>query len=363
MAERVKRPAFQFYPADWRRDTAVQVCSLEARGLWHEMLCIMHDGTPYGHLSIEGQPVSVEQLARLVGANPPRVRKLLAELEAHNVFSRNDENPALIYSRRMVRDEHKRDVAASEGQKGGSPKLGVEYNVPGFVYAMRRSGDGAIKIGIATQPSNRLYRVRRRFPDQVVDLLAAMHTEDMGATEAALHRKYAQHSIAGGEWFALPSDLENELLDHLKVKGKGISPPSVAVAVSSASALRTTPSPSDVALAAIVGRVPGEYRSDVEALVGRVPSPRAWLAEIGASLDGMPGHRPVTGEQLGRAVRDFNANGAEPNLRLFRRFLEGATDASSTPTNGSRRPAKASRFAPPSDTTKAIIADMIAGKS
>ena len=285
MAERVKRPAFQFYPADWRRDTAVQVCSLEARGLWHEMLCIMHDGTPYGHLSIEGQPVSVEQLARLVGANPPRVRKLLAELEAHNVFSRNDENPALIYSRRMVRDEHKRDVAASNGSKGGNP-------------ALKDKGSGV-----------------------------------------------------------------DSVIQSVNQDGNQKPTPSVAVAVSSASALRTTPPPVDAVLAAIAERVPVEYRGDVEALAVRVPSPRAWLAEIGASLDGMSGHRTVTGEQLGRAVRDFNANGAEPNLRLFRRFLEGATERTATPTNGSRSPANASRFAPPSDTTKAIIADMVAGKA
>jgi hypothetical protein len=45
-----KRPAFQFYPGDWLRDMALRSCSMEARGLWIEMLCLMHDAVPYGHL-------------------------------------------------------------------------------------------------------------------------------------------------------------------------------------------------------------------------------------------------------------------------------------------------------------------------
>jgi hypothetical protein len=290
VAEKIKRPAFQFYPADWRRDTAVQVCSLEARGLWHEMLCIMHDGTPYGHLSIEGQPVSVEQLARLVGENQNRVRRLLDELEAHHVFSRDANNPGLIYSRRMVRDEHKRDVAASNGSKGGNPAL----------------------------------RDKRRSRDPVIQPV--------------------------------------ESLDKQTANQKPT--PSVAVAVSSSvSSTLTTPPPPprDAGYLAVADRIPAEYRVDFDALIDRVPSPVAWLAEIGASLDGMGGHKPVTGEQAGRAARDFNANGKEANLRLFRRFLEGAAFESSA--SPQRRSSTASRFAPPSDTTKAIIADMVAGKA
>ena len=30
----MKRPAFQFYPSDWRKDMALQSCSVAARGLW-----------------------------------------------------------------------------------------------------------------------------------------------------------------------------------------------------------------------------------------------------------------------------------------------------------------------------------------
>ena len=61
------RPSYQFYPGDWRRDTALQACSIAARGLWIEMMNVMHDGEPYGHLTAGGVPISDQELARMVG--------------------------------------------------------------------------------------------------------------------------------------------------------------------------------------------------------------------------------------------------------------------------------------------------------
>lgn len=117
----IKRPSFQFYPADWRKDPALSACSLSARGLWIELCCIAHESDEYGVLSINGKPMSDIQLARMVGESPKAVIKLIAELEQAGVFSRL-ENGA-IYSRRMVKDEHIRNVRASAGSKGGNPDL------------------------------------------------------------------------------------------------------------------------------------------------------------------------------------------------------------------------------------------------
>jgi hypothetical protein len=117
----MKRPAFMFYPADWRKDPGLRVCSIAARGLWIDMLALMHEGEPYGHLVVNGEPVSEAEIARLVGEPLSVVRRLLAELEARNVFSRTDSG--VIYSRRMIRDEHIRDVRAAAGKLGGNPSL------------------------------------------------------------------------------------------------------------------------------------------------------------------------------------------------------------------------------------------------
>jgi hypothetical protein len=117
----MKRPAFQFYPADWRKDTALQGCSLLARGLWHEMLCLMHECEPYGHLSVNGKPMKPAQVARLVGISEKEYQRLLSELMEAGVPSVSDEG--CVFSRRMVRDEHIRNVRAEAGKKGGNPKL------------------------------------------------------------------------------------------------------------------------------------------------------------------------------------------------------------------------------------------------
>jgi hypothetical protein len=117
----MKRPAFQFYPADWRKDSALQSCSLPARGLWWELICIMHECEPYGSLSINGKPIQLPQIARLVGETPETVQALLDELEEAGVFSRDPDRT--IFSRRMRRDEYIRDVRAQAGKLGGNPSL------------------------------------------------------------------------------------------------------------------------------------------------------------------------------------------------------------------------------------------------
>jgi hypothetical protein len=46
----MKRPAFQFYPGDWKRNTKLRRCSEAARGAWVELLCLFHDAEEYGVL-------------------------------------------------------------------------------------------------------------------------------------------------------------------------------------------------------------------------------------------------------------------------------------------------------------------------
>lgn len=113
MDTNTKRPASQFYWGDHLRDPAVRSVSLAARGLWVDVMCLMHEGDPYGHLRTGKRDTTVEILARMVGSPVGTVRKLLAELEDAGVFSRNDDG--VIFSRRMVRDERLRNVRAAGG--------------------------------------------------------------------------------------------------------------------------------------------------------------------------------------------------------------------------------------------------------
>ena len=135
----MKRPAFQFYPADWRKDPALSTCSLAARGLWIELMCVAHESDEYGTLSINGKPMTEQQIARAVGESPALINKLLAELEASGVFSRNESGS--IYSRRMIKDERLRNVLQHQDDRkcrsGGNDdenlcgqKRGLECRLP-----------------------------------------------------------------------------------------------------------------------------------------------------------------------------------------------------------------------------------------
>jgi len=123
----MKRPAFQFYPGDWLRDTALRSVSVGARGAWIDMLCMMHDGTPYGYLKVNLKVILPVNLARILGATLDEVEGWLAELAQAGVYSIDPDG--CIYSRRMVRDEEFRESRAKCGKMGGNPSLKVNREV------------------------------------------------------------------------------------------------------------------------------------------------------------------------------------------------------------------------------------------
>lgn len=117
----MKKPSFPFYPGDYLRDAAVRALSLEARGLWVDMLCLMHQAPRRGYLELaEGVPIGESQIARMVGESVNRVVNLIEEMRLTGVFS---EENGVIFSRRMVRDEKRFAANTENGKKGGNPQL------------------------------------------------------------------------------------------------------------------------------------------------------------------------------------------------------------------------------------------------
>ena len=121
-------PWFKFYPPNWRGDPALRMCSLAARGLWMEMLCLMHEASPRGFLLVNERPVTERQLASLSGAAAREVSVLIGELEEAGVFSRDDNGQ--IYSRRMRRETEKAMRDKQNGTRGGNPTLKRGVNPP-----------------------------------------------------------------------------------------------------------------------------------------------------------------------------------------------------------------------------------------
>jgi DNA-binding Lrp family transcriptional regulator len=113
----MKRPSFQFYPADWRKDVELRSCSIAARGLWVEMMCLAHECDPYGHLTVNGRAMTPANIAGQVGLAPNQCSKLMQELLDNGVARRTDEG--VIYSKRMVEDERARETRAEIGRQNG----------------------------------------------------------------------------------------------------------------------------------------------------------------------------------------------------------------------------------------------------
>ena len=117
-------PFIKFFPSDWMSDPKLRLCSIAARGLWVDMLCMMHANTSRrGFLEKSaGNSVSQSELARACGLRTSEAAKLLAELEAAGVFSKDE--GGVIYSRRMVLEQEFREKCSAAGKKGGgNPNL------------------------------------------------------------------------------------------------------------------------------------------------------------------------------------------------------------------------------------------------
>lgn len=118
-----RRAAILFYAEDHLRDRALRSVSLAARGLWMDLLCLMHRSPRPGFLlHPNGDRLSAEDVARLAVAAPVEVESCLRELGAASVFGVAEDGT--LFSRRMVRDERKRELCSDAGRRGGgSPSL------------------------------------------------------------------------------------------------------------------------------------------------------------------------------------------------------------------------------------------------
>lgn len=96
------KPSFRFYVDDWLSEPALRGCSLAARGLWADMLCIMWKAKRRGCLEANAKQMSSRTLAQIAGCTKHTASKLVAELEQNQVLSRLPDKT--IICRRMYRN-------------------------------------------------------------------------------------------------------------------------------------------------------------------------------------------------------------------------------------------------------------------
>jgi hypothetical protein len=118
-----KLPAIQFYPADWRKDPGVQSLTYHQRGVWFEIICLMHESPRRGVLLMpNGKSMTDEVLGRILGLDKQNITTTLTAILECGVADREPETEALT-NRRMIRDEELRQTRAKCGKLGGNPIL------------------------------------------------------------------------------------------------------------------------------------------------------------------------------------------------------------------------------------------------
>jgi hypothetical protein len=115
-----KSPGFWFFTGDWLKDPELRFCSIFARGLLVDLLCILFEANERGYASKpDGTPRSDAEIVSAVsGGSVDEKLSALAELECSGVLSRD--NRGVLYSRRLARLGELAETRSKAGSKGGS---------------------------------------------------------------------------------------------------------------------------------------------------------------------------------------------------------------------------------------------------
>jgi hypothetical protein len=107
-----KSPGFWFFTGDWLKDPELRFCSIFARGLLVDLLCILFEANERGYASKpDGTPA-------ISGGAEQEKLAALAELEQSGVLSRD--NRGVLFSRRLARLNELSKNRSKAGSKGGS---------------------------------------------------------------------------------------------------------------------------------------------------------------------------------------------------------------------------------------------------
>lgn len=124
-----KLPAFLFYPRDWLIDPELCRCTVAARGVLMDVLCLMFESNPRGILQTNGTAWTLQEVARALRGPYRQNLKLLGELVKKAALGLTDSGA--LYSRRMVKDEERRqqDAARQRNHRasGHAPVTGMSH--------------------------------------------------------------------------------------------------------------------------------------------------------------------------------------------------------------------------------------------
>ena len=112
-----KQPAFMFYTGDWLKDPQLRRCSAAARGIWMDLLCLMHEMPTRGVLRDEtGAVWSIEDVVNSIGGC---TAEMVGELIDKRVLKKSHRRGTLFCAR-MLREAVVSRRRARSGKQGGS---------------------------------------------------------------------------------------------------------------------------------------------------------------------------------------------------------------------------------------------------
>lgn len=134
------RPWFPLYGRDWLDNKELRRCSPAARALLIDLMCLAHEGEPYGYLSDSRGPLTDDYMASRVFVKLAAFKEALKELVSHGRLKAEGGELSIP---RMVRDEEIRRKRAT----GGYASIG-HPNTP-----TPRAQKGGVKGGGEPYPS------------------------------------------------------------------------------------------------------------------------------------------------------------------------------------------------------------------
>jgi len=171
----MRRPSFQFYPADWRNNAKLRRCSFAERGVWLEVMCLMHDSEEYGLLRWPLKDIAQAVGCRLTDLNALISKGVIKGAEAGfqgftftPYHAGKSGAPVMLvaptsepvwFSSRMVTDEYVRlrrgTASRFTNERQPNPKPKGEPNQPPNPPFGVPSGDGPTSSSASSSTNNK----------------------------------------------------------------------------------------------------------------------------------------------------------------------------------------------------------------
>lgn len=110
----------------WMSDPFLRLCSPETRGLWIDILCLMHQSEERGFLMLKSEILSEQNLRKILNFPKKKFEFCMQELTHFEIIKKDEKGR--LYSKSMVDAQSLSEKRRQSGKLGGNPKLKILVN-------------------------------------------------------------------------------------------------------------------------------------------------------------------------------------------------------------------------------------------